>query len=280
MYHAEGTDYFRYSPLFAISMTTLAVLPDNLGGAWRRIPNGSLYAAGLAAWARSILPAGGSRTQRAALFLLVLPLSVHSMQNGQANVTMLGALLLGLAAASAEQWNWAAGWLALATLSKGYPLALGLLLAALYPRRFLGRYTLALAVGLLLPFVTQRPAIVMEQYQSWWVHLRESTVIMRERLRTLEHLFAIYGHPVSPDTFQLAQLLAGLAILVLVWWHTRRTPERSEQIHVAWQLFACWVALFGPATESCTYIIVAPVIAGRHVTVRTAMPPPPCRCSP
>ena len=261
MYHAGGTDYFRYSPLFALSMAPFAMLPDNWGGALWRIVNGVLYATGLAVWARYALLAGCSRSQRAALFLLVLPLSVHSMQNGQANVTMLGALLLGLTAASAEKWNRAAGWLAVATLIKGYPLALALLLAALYPRRFLWRYTLALALGLLLPFATQRPEIVMEQYVSWLAHLRESTVIMRERLRTLEQLFAIYGHPVSPHTFPLIQLLAGLVMLGLVWLHARRTPEPRQQILGAWQLFACWVALFGPATESCTYIIVAPVVA-------------------
>jgi hypothetical protein len=183
------------------------------------------------------------------------------MQNGQANVTMLGALLLGMAAASAQEWNRAAGWLALATLIKGYPLTLGLLLAALFPRRFLWRYTLALALGLLLPFATQRPDVVMEQYQSWLAHLRESTVIMRERLRTLEHLFAISGHRISPHTFLLVQLLAGLAILGLVRWHARRAPELRQQINGAWQLFACWVALFGPATETCTYILLAPAIA-------------------
>src|SRR5205085_9519498 len=123
-------------------------------------------------------------------FLLVLPLSVHSLHNGQANVVMLGALLLGLAAASLDKWNQAAAWLALATLIKGYPLALALLLAALWPRRFLFRYAIALALGLLLPFATQRTDLVIAQYQSWLAHLQESTVIMRERLRTLEHLFA------------------------------------------------------------------------------------------
>src|SRR5439155_15009413 len=135
LYRATGTDYYRYSPLFAISMTGWAFLPDSWGGALWRIFNGLFYAAGLLAWARHVLPRGCSRSQRAALFLLVLPLSLHSLQNGQANVVMLGALLLGLAAASAEKWNQTAGWFALATLIKGYPLALALLVAALYPRR-------------------------------------------------------------------------------------------------------------------------------------------------
>jgi hypothetical protein len=261
LYGAQGTDYFRYSPLFAISVTPFALLPDSWGGALWRISNGLLYAAGLGAWARRALPVSCSRSQRAALFLLVLPLSMHSMQNGQANVTMLGTVLLGLAAASAEKWNRAAVWLALATLIKGYPLALVLLLAAVCPRGLLLRYTIALALGLLVPFATQQPEVVLGQYVSWWAHLCESTVIMRERLRTLEHLFSIYGYPVSPQAFQLVQLFVGLAMLGLVRWHARRTPELRQWIEGAWQLFACWVALFGPATETCTYIILAPALA-------------------
>jgi hypothetical protein len=256
LYRATGTDYYRYSPLFAVSMTGWALLPDSWGGALWRIFNGLLYAVGLMAWARR-----SSRAQRAALFLLVLPLSVHSMQNGQANVVMLGALLLGLAAASTEKWNQAAAWFALATLIKGYPLALALLVAALYPRRLLFRYAIALALGLLLPFATQRPDFVIEQYRSWLMHLQESTAIMRERLRTLEHLFSIYGQPLLSQSFLVVQLLAGLIILGLCLFHARRAPELRQQLHGAFQLFACWVMLFGPATETCTYIVIAPVIA-------------------
>jgi hypothetical protein len=267
MYRALGTDYYRYSPLFAISMTPWALMPDSWGGALWRIFSGLLYAAGLRAWAGKALPEGSSQWQRAALFMLVLPLSVHSMHNGQANVVMLGALLLSLAAANGEKWNQAAGWLALATLIKGYPLALALLLAALFPRRFAWRYAIALMLGLLFPFATQRPDIVIAQYLSWLEHLRASTVIMRERLRTLEHLFSIYGHPLLPHVFLLVQMLAGLAVLILCLVDARRTSALRRRLYSAFQLFTCWVVLFGPATETCTYIIIAPVIAWNLIDV-------------
>jgi hypothetical protein len=269
MYRAVGTDYYRYSPLFAISMTPWASLPDSWGGALWRIFSGLVYATGLRAWADKVLPERFSQCQRAILFLLVLPLSVHSMHNGQANVVMLGALLLGLAAASGEKWNQAAGWLALATLIKGYPLALALLLAALFPCRFAGRYAIALMLGLLLPFAMQRPDIVIAQYLSWMEHLRESTVIMRERLRTVEHLFSIYNHPLPPNVFLLVQMLAGLAVLILCLVATRRTSALRRRLYSAFELFTCWVVLFGPATETCTYIIIAPVIAWNLINVFT-----------
>jgi hypothetical protein len=261
IYCAPGTAFYRYSPLFAIGMTPWALLPNTWGGALWRIFNGVFYALALRAWIHHVIPESCSRSQQAVLFLLVLPLSVQSMHNGQANIVMLGALLFGLAAASSSHWNKAAAWFAFATLIKGYPLALALLVAALGPRRLLLRYAVALALGLLLPFATQRPDIVIDQYVSWLAHLRDSTVIMRERLRTLEHLLSIYGCPVSPNAFQLVQLLAGLTILGLCLLHGRRTPELRERLHTVFGLFAGWIVLFGPATETCTYIVIAPIIA-------------------
>jgi hypothetical protein len=261
LYRTMGTDYYRYSPLFAIAMTPWALLPDTWGGALWRISSGLLYATSLATWASHAVPGGCSRTQRAVLVLLVLPLSAHSMHNGQANVVMVAALLFGLAAASAEHWNRAASWFTVAALIKGYPLALGLLVAAHYPRRFLPRFAITLAIGLLLPFATQQPEIVIEQYRSWLMHLGESTVIMRERLRTLEHLFSISGYTVPPRVFLIVQVLAGLGILGLTLRQARFTPEIRQRLHGIFQLFACWVVLLGPATEACTYVIIAPLIA-------------------
>jgi hypothetical protein len=261
MYQAIDTDFYRYSPLFAIGISPLALLSDAWANALWRIFSCSIYAAGLWVWAHRVLPLHWTRERVAALFLLVLPISLHSMYNGQANVFMLGVLLLGLAAAATERWNQAAGWLALATLIKGYPLALALLLAALHPRRFAFRFTAALSLGLLLPFATQSPTVVADQYMSWFEHLRASTTIMRERLRSLDHLLAIYHHPLGPQVFLLVQCLAGLAVLGLCLLHARRTMDLRHQLTMTFLLFAAWVVLFGPATETCTYVIIAPAIA-------------------
>jgi hypothetical protein len=261
LYAAEGTAYFRYSPLFAVSMTPFSLLPDSWGNALWRIFNGLVCAAGIGAWARKVLPSHLSSSQRAALFLLVLPLAMHSLYNGQANLLMLGVLLLGLAAAAEGRWNWAAAWLALATLVKGYPLALALLLAVLYFRRIAWRFVAALGLGLLLPFALQRPVIVAAQYRSWFAHLHESTVIMRERLRSLDHLFALGGHELAPRTWLLIQLLSGLAVLVLCLLQCRRPTDARQRLNWSFLLFSIWAVLFGPATEACTYAVVAPALA-------------------
>src|SRR5258708_6257697 len=81
LYAGQGTAYFRYSPLFAIGVTPFAVLPESWGNALWRIFNCLVYAAGLWAWGQRSLTCVDNRTQVAVFFLLVLPLSLHSMYN-------------------------------------------------------------------------------------------------------------------------------------------------------------------------------------------------------
>jgi hypothetical protein len=251
-------DYYRYSPLFAILLTPLASLPDCWGGSIWKALNIAVYAVGLASACRQLLPVRLSRNQLAALWLLALPLSFHSMYNGQANLIMLGTTLLGLSAAARGHWNRAGLWLALATLIKGYPLALALLLSALYLRQFALRYALFMAAGLLLPFATQPPNVVAEQYASWYRHLTDSTTIMRERLRSIDYIFLCYKLPISPRTFMLLGVLGGAGALgVCLLWVRRLTEPRALLTRV-YLLFAVWVVLFGPATETCTYVILGP----------------------
>jgi hypothetical protein len=266
LYATPGTAYFRYSPLFAIGLTPFAAMLDPWGNALWRLVNCFVYAAGLFTLGRQFFSSDPRRSQLAVLFLLVLPLSLHSLYNAQANLLMLGCVMLGVAAATCERWNRAAIWIAVATLIKGYPVALALLLMALYPRRFTLRFLAALCVGLLLPFGTQAPAIVMAQYASWWQHLRDSTVIMRERLRSLDHLFSLAGHALPTPLWLGMQILAGLSVLGFCLVAARRMETRGT-LTLTFLLYSVWVALFGPATEASTYVVMAPAAAWALISV-------------
>src|SRR5207237_4342299 len=114
----------------------------------------------LAWWLRAAAPRTLSAPGGAILFLLILPLSLGSLHNGQPNTLIIGLLLAALAGCAGERWNLAAACLALATALKIYPLALGLLLAVLYPRRLAPRLLLALVLAGLLPFLLQQPDYV------------------------------------------------------------------------------------------------------------------------
>jgi hypothetical protein len=256
--YVPAREHYRYSPLFAVSLTPLAVLPDGASAAAWKLLNCGVFAWGLYAWARRLCPRLSSN-QSAAVMLLALPMSLHSLYNSQANLMMLGSLLLGLAAAGEEKWNRAALWIAWATLIKGYPLALAMVLVGLFPRQFAVRYLLSLTGGLLLPFAAQRAAVVMMQYQSWWHHLRDSTEIMRERLRSIDQLFVVFSQPISERTFALIGLVAGAAVMLICLSVARRISDRREIAFRTFLWFSLWVVLFGPATESCTYVVAAPV---------------------
>ena len=259
--YVRTREYFRYSPLFAASLTPLAVLPDEWGGVVWKLANCGFLALGIGAWVRRLYPGEFSPTQVAAVFLLALPMSLHSMYNSQANLMMLASLLLGVAAAADGKWNRAAAWLAWATLVKGYPMALALLLAALFPRRFAPRFLFALGVGLLLPFAMQRPAFVQAEYASWCTHLFDSTQIMRERVRTVDWLAMIYYRPLSERGFFALEVGGGLLVLARSLWERKRTSDPRAWLATTFDWFALWVVLLGPATEGCTYIVFAPTAA-------------------
>jgi hypothetical protein len=254
-------EYYRYSPLFTVVLTPLAALPDEWGGVIWKLVNCGVFAVGLGAWVRRLHGGEFGRAQAAAIFLLVLPLSAHSMYNSQANLMMTGSLLLGLASACEERWNRAAAWLAWATLIKVYPLALAALVAALFPRRFAWRFPVALAFGLLLPFVAQAPAFVASQNDGWLAHMLDSTQIMRERVRGLDWLAMVYLRPLSQPAFLAIEAAGGLLVLALVTRPWRRTGDRPELLSATFDCFALWVVLLGPATEACTYVVAAPTAA-------------------
>jgi len=258
---AATTDYFRYSPLFAIFLTPFAVLPDFLGNPMWKLFNCGGFLFGIWSAGRWLFPIRMSPTQMALLFLLVLPTAMTSIYNGQANLLMVGALLLGATAAASDRWNAAAVWLAAATLIKGYPLAFALLMGTLFPKRFLLRFTVALGLGLLLPFLAQWPCVVLAQYASWLDHIRDSTGLMRERLRSIANVFQILSSPLSSQTYAWTEMMAGGVVLGWSFLHVRRTAESRDSFTWLFSLFATWVILFGPATESCTYVIISPVIA-------------------
>jgi hypothetical protein len=259
--YARGRDFYRYSPLFAVTISPLALLPQNMGNAAWKLTNGVGYGLALIVFARRFLPAGLGRTHVAVFSLLALPLAVHSLHIGQANLLMLGAMLLGMAAAVQDHWNRSAAWIAFATLIKGYPIALALVLSAMVPRKFALRYAVALGAGLLLPFTTQAPTVVAAQYQSWFRHLSASEHLMRERLRSIDNLLLVLGHPLSSTGFAFLGAASGIGVLGLCLYHTRCASDRKTMLLCTFFLCSIWIVLFGPATESCTYAVVAPTIA-------------------
>jgi hypothetical protein len=198
------------------------------------------------------------------LLLLVIPLSIGSLNNAQSNALVLGLLLATMAACAAGRWNTASWCIALACFFKLYPIAVGLLLAVVYPRRMASRLALLLALGLLLPFALQSPSYVAGQYRSWAEHLvaydRHSNATTAWYSDVL-FLTRVWLSPLSRQGYLATQVLAGAMIAGVCWSARRAGGEPRLLLALVLGLGCCWMTAFGPATESCTYILLAPALA-------------------
>jgi hypothetical protein len=266
VYGPTQYDMFRYSPLVAAAFVPLGILPDSAGGVLWRLLSVSAYLVALAWWGRCILSQTGdasrARIGTAVLLLLTLPLSADNLNNAQSNMLLTALLLIGTLACGAGRWNLAAACVAIACLFKVYPISAGLLLAVVYPRRFAGRFALALAIGLVLPFLLQRPSYVLEEYAIWLGHLRRDERQGEDIelwYRDLRLLCRACGMPLSAAMYTSIQmtLAAGIALLCYAarragWPHRKIAPMLLG-------LACCWMTAFGAAAETSTYMLLAPI---------------------
>ena len=173
-------------------------------------------------------------------------------------------MLAAAAAVQTDRWNWASLFLALAFICKLYPLAFGLLLVAMHFRQLGWRLPLAILALLALPFLTQHPAYVLEQYQKWLSCLKaddRSNIAWDQTYRDLWLLVRTTGAPVTRSAYELFQVMSGAALAGLCWFRQRRGWPTKECLNSTIALAAAWMLLLGPATESCTFILLAPSLA-------------------
>ena len=257
-------DGFRYSPLVAGLLTPLSQLNDRVGGAFWRLLNAAVLLLGIAWWCKAALPVTLTRMQKSLLLILVLPVAIGSLNNGQANPLVIGLVLIALAGVAESRWSLAGICLALACLLKIYPIALCLLLLVLYPRQLAGRFFAALGLGLLLPFVLHDFGYVSGQYAAWFMCLRmddRHAFPVEFAYRDLELLCRVWLSPISPEAYRFLEIEAGAWMALMC--HTALQAEWPQKrlLTLALVLGSVWMTLFGPATESCTYILIGPALA-------------------
>ncbi len=265
-------DQFRYSPLVAVSFTPLSLLNERLGNGLWRLVNAGVFLGGLWWWLRNVLPGAGTNPLKSLALLMVVPLALASLSNGQTNPLVIGFLLAATAALHEERWNLGALFVTLACALKLYPIAVGLLLVLVYPRQLSWRLALALAVAALVPFCFQRPAYVLDQYQQWYRLLGgddRRNIAINIAYRDLwllfrvwnEHLPATWNIPITPNVYLGIQLAtAGLcaAVCLAANW---LGVSKARQLTAALMLGCCWMTLCGPATESSSFVQIAPALA-------------------
>jgi hypothetical protein len=256
-------DQFRYSPLTAVLLVPFHHLPIRLGGVIWRLLNAGVLLGGFALWLRAA-PSPRTPRQQAVLFVLLAPLSLSSLNNGQPNPLIIGLLLAALTAVEGERWSAAAALVALATAVKVYPLAIGLLLAVVYPRRFALRLLLALVVAAVLPFACQHWDYVAAQYVQWLARLGKDhrwDWPLHMAYRDLWLLIRLFHVPLTPRGYLGVQLGSAAACAALCLAARLRGWPQRDVLAVILVLGTCWMTLCGPATESSTYVLLAPALA-------------------
>lgn len=259
-------DLFRYSPTVAASFVPWGFLPMSVGGVLWRVFQAAALLLALRAWARVTVPA----VPWPALALLVLPLSIGNFHNGQLNPIVCALMLGGVVAFTRDRYWLAAAVVAAATMFKIYPLSLGLLLCVVEPRRFAPRLVLALAAGLALPFALQSREFVCEQYRLWWVWLQlddRTYQSMGRGYHDFQKLLTRWGLPTSLEAYRVMEMAAGALAAGFVLGGRLMRWDRAKQVHACAVLGLTWCTLFGPSTESATYMLLAPVAAFAAIVV-------------
>jgi hypothetical protein len=279
---------YLYSPLAAAFFAPFALLPDWAGSAFWRLLTGFTYLVAVTCWFRRYdvssrlrssieETTNGAEASSGRLFsfsssivrltvfalLLLLPLSIGNLNNGQASPFIIALLIFGCLAASDGRWTLAAGCISFAAFFKIYPLAIGLLLAVIEPRKLSWRLGLGILIFGALSLVLQRPPYVIEQYRDWWLSLGADQRRVSTELgswRDVWLLLRILHLPITVAGYALLQAGTALAAAIFCWWRSR-SWDRSAVVWSAFAVGCLWITLFGPSTELATYVFIAPSVA-------------------
>ena len=266
-------DFFRYPPVFAVAFTPFEALGTRAGGIlWSLFGIGVLFV-GLRRFLRDVLP-GHWTPGREAVFLVLGALgALPGLWNAQSNALAAGLLLSGAALLMRERWWTASALLAGSILIKLTPLAPALLLCVLQPRRLTSRLALFVGMGLLIPFLTRPPAVVLDHYREWFAQM---AYLGGERWPGFRDAWTVWlvvrqwacGVTDAPDlkaplhsvAYRVLQLSAAAATLAWCLWQRQRIADPRRLVTVVLATGMAWLMLFGPATEHATYVFLAPFL--------------------
>jgi hypothetical protein len=252
---------FVYSPTVAAFFALFACVPFALGSILWQLLNAAVLLGGLTAVLKVNLFPGIKQRNFGINHLLIVPLALGNIDISQANPLVAGLLLLAIAAVRAERWNSAALCVAIATFFKIYPIAVGLLICLIAPRRFGWRLLTALLLLAIAPFLFQHWSYVSDQYHAW-ISTRTSDDRRNWPIEKLPldlwFLVHWFGHlPVTPTVYRVIQLGAAGALALLCAIQTSRGWATYRVLVGLFCLASIWMTLCGPATESYTYVLLA-----------------------
>src|SRR5262249_23330727 len=85
--------------------------------------------------------------------------------------------------------------------------------------------------------------------------------VLAAALRDVRLVFQVYLVPLSHSGYLLMASSSALALAGMCVWARLRAWPLAAQTSFALGAATCWMTVLGPATESCTYILIAPTLA-------------------
>jgi alpha-1,2-mannosyltransferase len=260
IYKHLGIGGFTYLPQAAILFIPFSMLPIVVGEVVWRFVNIGTFALGILQLAR--LARGQSGEELFPLMTLVaLPLAWDCARNGQATLALTGLMLLAVVAAAEQRWWKATLWLSLGISVKPLMIVLMLLLVAI-DRPLSWRVALGMLATALLPFLTQHPTFVLEQYAACWKNFTTAASVgaAESGWTSPFHAIRLTGIIVPEKLQTLIRIAAALGTLILCYLSRRRHDAVRSAMFV-FSLAVTYLMLFSPRTENNTYAMLGPAIA-------------------
>ena len=256
-------DVYRNPPGFAALFAPLSQLPPRPVGLVWRIAGIALFMLGLRRFLAAVNPVSLSPLAEATVWIVAAFVVLPAFNNGQVNLPLLAGATLGTAAAARGRGWLAAFWVMFAVWLKIYPVALASLLVILAPRRLGWRMPSALLAFLLWPHAIRDSAYIVAQWDGFSLALAgddRSDATLHRTMKGWTYLVRVTtGESVDRLAVQAIAAGAGLFLAAVVLRAKLRSGATPQLYGYTLCLGLLWMVLFGPATESNTYSILAPV---------------------
>src|SRR5437667_103456 len=238
IYAAPGI--FLYSPLVAALFSPFALISQNVAEVLWRLVLG--LALPLALWFNARTLFDFSKKEFAYLFLLIVPLTLSSLNNGQASIIIIVLFLVAAAAASQSRWFTCAFCAAFAVYWKIYPIAFALLLVVVFPKKLIFRIILVLIGLFFVSLFLQKPSYALQQYGDWLVNLAADRRRAHEyygRWRDFYLLRRLLGIPISTMWWTIEEVTAGAGAAAIGLVGTmQRVREVGDAALKSWRRLA------------------------------------------
>jgi len=244
LHPSEHSDYYKYSPTFALLMGILAYLPIFPGYLLWILLNAMILFVAI-----RTLPVNDPRFKVYILWFIVIDL-ITSLQNSQSNALMAGLLILAFCLLERKNFALATLMISLTVFIKIFGLV-AFSLFFLYPvkKKFIFYSALWMVMLLILPLIVISPSQLIYLYKSWWGLL--SADYSASIGYSVMGWFHTWFHFDPPKNLVV---LSGAVIFYIPLLFVKRYGQFIFRL-----LFLCniliWVIIFNHRAESSTFII-------------------------